>query len=253
MMKNNKALTALQGIIILVVIVVAFVIAGVLLSAPATVENDVKVYIDTVEQKVNYTAPQTLDWGTITAPNTYTRNFTVVNAGTQNYTIILVTTEPYGTTQTWSYNNTLLAPNTYAASNLVYTLSAGAVTGSTTWRLLATNMTMPTATPTPNPSATPTPNSLSFTIDADNGLTNITITKNSGTPFTLLPEQLPKTYLITEGDSLKFQAYYDSEYYTWNGWEFDDGTMPTMNNPLILSNMQGNFTVTAKLIPKAFP
>jgi hypothetical protein len=255
MMKNNKALTSAQGVILLIIIVVAAVIVGAvaLSGAPQEVTNtDIKVYIDTVEQQVNYTAPQTLNWESITAPNTYTKNFTVTNTGTQNYTIILLTTEPYGTKESWEYNNTNLTPNTYASTNLVYTLTQGAVTGSTTWRLIATNMTMPTATATPNPSATPTPNTLQFTINADNNVQEIAVSRNNAAPFVV--DAFPSTYYVTVGDNLKFTPTF-IDGYTLKGWEFGDGSFPLTTPTLTLNNIAGNFTVTlsSKIAPEPTP
>jgi flagellin-like protein len=246
-MMNNKAISGLMAVLIFVaIIIVGGVAAAFMLGSPEAVNNgDITVYIDSKKQSVNYTSPQTLDWGNIQAGNSYTKNFTVVNTGAQTYQILLLTTEPAGTSQTWAYNNSALATNNYAAGSLTLTLSISPSTGSYTWRLLATNSTEPLASPTPGPSSTPTPNSIQYTISADMGITSINVTRNSGLPITLLQEQLPKTYLITPGDSLKLQQNVDPDY-TFNGWEFGDGTMPTIAPYIIIANIQGNFTITAQ-------
>jgi len=244
---NRKAVTSLQAVLLIIVIIgVIAAVAFSLGSAPTSVNSDITVYIDTAKQSGNISEPQTLTWSNVQAGNTYTKNFTVTNTGSAVYNLLLLTTEPAGTTQTWPCNNTQISPSTYSEGTLTLTLSATPQAGSYTWMLLATNSTT-TITPTPNPSATPIPNSLGFTIQASTGVQNITITRNSQPSFTLLPTDLPKTYTFTPGDNLKFLCGID-QYFTWNGWEFNDGSMPHMNNPIILVNASGNFTIKATTI-----
>lgn len=252
---NNKGLTGVQTamILIVVIVLVAGLVAFSLSNSPATAQanKDITVYIDAEKQTGNYTAPQTLSWTGQTAPNTYTKEFNVTNTGTQPYTLILITQSPALTTFTWAYNNSLLEPMSYASSALTLTLLTDASTsGPYVWRLIATNSTVtPTATPIPSnqPSPTPVPNSLQFTIAANMGVSSINVTANSNNLFTLLYNDLPATYTLTPGDTLKFQADI-SEGYTFNGWQFADGSMPNDNNPILLTNIQGNFTVTAKTL-----
>jgi hypothetical protein len=245
---NKKAISTPLVLIIIVIIAVAVVaVAFSLGSGPSTSNSDVTVYIDSVVQTGNYSEPQSLVWGTIAAGNTYTKNFTVANTGNTAYNLMLLTGEPAGTTQSWAFNNTVLAPLTPSQGTLTLTLSTVPSAGAYTWRLLATNSSIPEVTPTPNPSASPTPNGLSYTINAQTGTQNLTITVNTKPPFTLLFNELPQTYTFTAGDNLKFEVGTD-QYFLFNGWQFSDGTMPNMNNPLIMTNIQGNFSLTAKAI-----
>jgi hypothetical protein len=248
---NNKAVSTSLVVVIILVIIVALVAAAFSIgSSPAVNNSEVKVYIDTVLQTGNYTQPQTLTWTNAQAGNTYTKNFTVVNSGAQTYNLLLLTSEPSGATQTWAFNNTIIGPASYSAATLTLTLTPSASAGTYTWRLFATNNSLIQPTPTPNPSATPTPNALSYTLKATAGIQNITVTFNTQLPFVVLASELSgngKTYSLTAGDNIKLQAGLD-QYYTWNGWQFDDGTMPHMNNPIILANIQGNFTVSAQAL-----
>jgi uncharacterized repeat protein (TIGR02543 family) len=245
MMKNNKAVTALQVIVLIAIIFVAVVgIAFALGSSPTAAANsDITVYIDSVKQEVDVTQPQPYDWGPMTTGYTYTRNFTVVNTGTQTCKITLLTTEPPGTSSTWQYNNTQLQPNTYASAALTYIFTPE--TGGTyTWKISASNNTVPETSPTPTPVVTPKPNGCQFTINGDNGVTSITVTRNSAAPFVILAEDLPKTYLFTSGDDLKFTCALGTGY-EFNGWEYDDGSLPITSITLNMPNVTGNFTVTA--------
>lgn len=242
-----------QSTIIIVVVIAIVVAAGVIIgmgSTPPAADNAVAVYIDGTKQSGNYSEAQTLDWGTVAAGNTYTKNFTVVNNAEQSLMLKLYTAEPTGTSQAWAKNLTTIAPTDKAEATLVLTLSENPTSGKYTWRLLAVNGTSPTPTPTtsasPTPSPTPTPNALQFTIEADLGCKNITVTKNSEDPFFILGGQLPKTYLFTNGDKFKFQIALESDY-IWNGWDFNDGTTNNMNNPVTVTKT-GNYTITARII-----
>ena len=243
---NNKALTTVQGILIIIVLVIAVIAAAFALSgAPTeTAPSDITVFIDTVQQNVNLTQPQTLDWGAVVAGNTYTRNFTVTNTGTQGLNLLLLTTEPYGATQTWLYNNTKLEPNTYASGSLVLNLAPNANGGIYTWRLLATNNTI--IQPTPTPVATPEPNeTYQFTINTGTGAANINVTINTN-KITLLPASLPYTIIYHQGDAVTFRTEAITGY-SFNFWEIP-GDTPTNANPFTLQNPHGNFTITATYI-----
>jgi len=253
MKSNNKAITSLQALALIAVIVIVIVIAAVVVgSSPATTtpEQPVTVYLDSVDQAVNFTEPQTLNWGAVQAGNTYTKNLTVISKTDQVLTLKLYTTEPAGTQQTWAKNNTALAPSGITQATLVLILSDTAETGAYTWRLLAVNGTVQptpspeaTSTPAPTPTPTPEPNTLQYTIACDAGIKNVTITVNSKTPFTILADSLPKTILFTVGDKIKFQAALEDDY-TWLYWEFADGTSPSAENPLTVTRA-GNFTIMA--------
>lgn len=247
MMKNNKAISPLLAlIVIIVIIVVAVAVAFALGSAPAVAASDVTVYIDSVKQDVNYTQPQTLNWGNVVAGNVYTKNFTVTNTGTQNLTLMLLTTEPLGTTQTWAYNNSLLPPSTMASGSLTLTLSTNPSPGTYTWRLLATNNTA-TAQPTPTPSATatPTPNYM-LTLDlSDTGLyrVNVTIGTNK---ITLQPSDEPQTFSFKSGLTIMVETE-TVDGYAFNTYRIDDGTFNS-NNPASWPNQKADLTITPTTI-----
>jgi len=252
MINNKKGISALLAIIVIVVVIVALVAVAMSLgSSPAASDNgDITVYIEGIKQTGNYSQPQPLNWGTISALNTYTRNYTVTNTGTQPYNLILLTTEPSGTAQSWPFNNTAIAAGTYSAGTLTLTLSATPAAGSYTWRLLASNGTMPTPTPTVNPSATPQPNTLSFTINADSNVVSIAMSKNNAPAYDITV--FPQTFIFTVGDDFKFTPTYIADY-TLNGWVFSDGSIPLTTPILTLQNIDGNFTVTctSKYMPPA--
>ena len=253
--RNRKAITSLQiGIVIAIILVVGVAAAFMLGSSPTEVNNgDITVYIDTVKQIGNYTQPQTLSWGTISALNTYTKNFTVANTGASPYNLLLITAEPVGTSQSWSFNNTVIAPATVSQGTLTLTLSMAPQVGAYTWMLYASNGTMPEVTPTPNPASptpipTVTPNSLSFTINADTNVQSVDLVKNNASPYTI--STFPATFAYTQGDTLKFTPTY-AEGYILNGWVFSDGSLPVTTPILTLSSYASNFTVTVqtKLAP----
>ena len=261
MKKSVKAASNVLWVILLIVVVAvsiggAFMLGG---GAPAVAEQPVTVYIDKVKQEGNYTVASKLDWGTISAGNTYTKNFTVVNNQQQSLTLKLYATAPSTATVTWAKNGTTVPSGDKAEATLVLSLSDTYTTGSFTWRLLAVNGTStPTPTPTatgatPTPKPTPVPNNLQFTIDGDSGVKNITITRNSQTPFVIIMDDLPQTYLYTAGDTLKFQVAIQPDF-MFNGWQFGDGSLPENTNPLIITdktvphNTNGNFTLTANTV-----
>jgi hypothetical protein len=252
-MNKNGLAPAVSAIIVIVIVVVASVIAAYALGggmAPPASGQAVTVYIDGVKQGGNYSEAQALTWGSVAAGMTYTKNFTVVNNDVQPLTLKLYTAEPTGATQSWAKNLTTVAASDKAESSLVLSLAETVSSGKYTWRLLAVNGTAPTPTPTasvnPTPTPTPTPNTLQFTITQADGVKNITITYNSETPFVILGSQLPKTYLFTTGDKIKFNIALEADY-IWNGWDFNDGTHINMNNPVIVTKT-GNFTLSPNVI-----
>ena len=184
------------------------------------------------------------------AGNVYTKNFTVTNIGNQNLTLMLLTTEPLGTTQTWAYNNSLLAPNTYAQGSLTLTLSTSPSTGAYTWRLLATNNTAAQPTPTPTQTAE-TPTEKQFTLKLDPnygmGIKNITVQINTD-KFTIMPIDFDlgntPTYSFMSGDTLSFKAN-AQDGYIFDSWMLNE-TIPKSSNPLIMQNQQENVTLTAR-------
>ena len=244
---NNKAaswpLIALIGVILLVTVIGGAFLMG---DQSGNTTGPVTVQINQDLYNSNLTDSHVLDWGAILLGNTYTKNFSVTNNDIQDLYMQLLTTEPAGTMQTWIYNGTMIPQNSTIHSTLQLSVGTMASTGSFTWRFFATNTTIvePTATPTPT---TPPQTPIEFTIKAGVGVKNITVTQNSGTPFTLLPGSLPKTYIIMSGDNLKFNVAVEVDY-MFNGWEFADGSLPSVVNPLIVSNVQANFTVTATTI-----
>lgn len=241
---NNKGIsTVLAAIIIIGIIVAVVAVAFSLGSTPAESNNVVTVYIDDIQQTGNYSEPQTLDWGSTSAGNTYTKNFNVSNPTANAYTLLLLTTEPAGTTQTWIYNNTALAANSYAAGSLTLSLSTAPSSGAYTWRLLATNSTTasPTPTPTAGPTATPIPNSITFTIDADSNVLSIALSVNNAAAYPIT--DFPQTFTCTPGDDLKLTPTYAADYIL-AGWLFGDGSIPKTTSILTINNVDSNFTVT---------
>lgn len=243
---NNKAITKMAAILLVFVLVI---VVGVAVAIGSNVQppqsNPVNVIINDEAFTGNISVSNQLDWGAVSAGNSYTKNFTVVNpSNLQAYNLILLTSEPTGTTQAWSLNNTQLPAMSTASATLTLTLSTTPSLGTYSWKLLATNSTAPTATPTPNPSATPEPNTLSFTVDGDDGVNSITIQVNNAAPFTVTSSQLPKTYSYTTGTNLKFTADLNLDY-EFNGWQYDDGSLPITTLTLTRPASSGNFTVTA--------
>jgi hypothetical protein len=243
---NNKAVSTPLVLIILAVIVIAVLAAAFSMgTAPSSNVSDVTVYIDTIEQTGNYTEPQTLTWANSQAGNTYTKNFTAMNNGATPYYLTLYTTEPAGTTHAWSFNNTQLAPATSAQGTLSFTLSNMPATGLYTWRLFASNSTLnPVATPTPTPTTPPVLN-LQFTLTSEVGAENITVAINTD-KITLISTDLPVTYQFTSADTLTFKTN-AAVGYTFNTWLLDSTTIKSAN-PLVLTDLTGNFTVQAKYL-----
>lgn len=254
---NNKGLNwTLVALIIIAILVIAAVVVGISMSgsAPAVGEQPVTVYINGEKQTGNYTQKQVLIWESAAEGWSYQKNFTVVNNLEQALTIQLLTTSPSGTNLTWTYNNTAIEPEGFAGANLAVDSYKS---GTYTWRLLAFNGSSAMPTPTPSatpgasPSPTPTPNALNFTVDAELGVKNITITVNNKTPVTEIFNNLPVTYTFTSGDTLKFEVSLD-EGYLLKGWQFEDLGVPINENPLTLTDKTvsthttlKNFTITA--------
>jgi hypothetical protein len=252
MMKNTKGVTkAIMVIIVIIIFVIVGIAAAIGASiTPQTANSDVTVYIDDVKQDVNYTQPQTLDWGSTIAGNVYTKNFNVTNTGNQNLTLMLLTTEPLGTTQSWAHNNSLLPPASYAQGSLTLTLSTNPSSGAYTWRLLATNNTV-AAQPTPTPATTDEPEATyQFTIDAETGISNLNVTINAN-KIPLVPSNLPKTIIYHAGDVLNFKTE-AIEGYEFAFWEIP-GETPNNAISYTLPNPHGNFTITATYIVKQNP
>jgi len=119
---------------IFLIVVICFAVgAGIALiykeytmhQTATAVENTVslKWYLDGTE----FTNDSTLDWGTLNVTETYFYNLTVVNEGTVNTNVyLLIQNLPVGWTETWTANNTVLAPNSWVAGDLdLYCGSAG--------------------------------------------------------------------------------------------------------------------------------
>lgn len=245
MILNRKAVTTVQAILLTVGIIVVIAIAAFALgSTPVAPANkDITVYIDSVKQTGNYTQPQTSNWGTISALNTYTKNYTVTNTGTQAYNLLLLTTEPAGTTQTWAFNNTVIAPSSFSAGTLTLTLSATPAGGAYTWRLIASNGSVTQPTPTPDPSATPAPVTYQVALSAPiDGMNNFNITVNAD-KFTFTSATLPNTLYYQGGSTLTFRTE-AAVGYSFNYWSVNG--VPTAGgiNPYIVNDAVGNFTIT---------
>jgi hypothetical protein len=240
---NRKAVSTPLVLIILAIIVIAVLATVFSLGSAPTTNNTVTVYIDSVQQTGNYTEPQTLSWPNTQAGNTYTKNFTVANTGSTPYNLYLYTTEPVGTSQSWTFNNTQLAASNSAQGTLTLSLSTMPAVGAYTWRLFASNSTL---TPTPNPTpSTPPIVSMQFTLTSEVGAENITVAINTD-KITLISTDLPVTYQFTSADTLTFKTNAASGY-TFNTWLLDGATIKSAN-PLVLTDLTGNFTIQAKYL-----
>lgn len=238
---NNKAISgALTAIILVAILVVVGLAAAYLMSPALAPSRDVTVYIEGVAQTGDYTLAQTYDWGQLSTGFTYTRNFTVSNTGTQTLTITLVTSEPPGTTASWQHNNTQLAPATYKDASLTYTYNP-TTAGTFTWKLLASNTTLPTVTPSPAPEDTV----YEFTLlPVSEGMTNLNVTINTA-KYSFTPSTIPAegvTFYYEQGDTLRF-ATQPLEGYTFNFWSYSDVPTGGGSNPYTITNAEGNFTL----------
>jgi hypothetical protein len=141
-----------------------------------------------------------------------------------------------------------------ASGSLTLTLSTNPSPGTYTWRLLATNNTA-TAQPTPTPSSA-TPKQIAVTIKIDpssDAITTLNVTVG-GSKIPLYPEDFTtEGYTVngTSGETLRFQVGAVTEY-TFVRWDFSNHN-PSTDNPLILSNVTEDFTITAKLVPASSP
>jgi hypothetical protein len=241
---NNKAVSTPLVLLIIAIIVVAVLAAAFSMgTTPETIQNDVVVYIDSIQQTNNYTEPQALSWPNTQAGNTYTKNFTVANTAATPYNLYLYTTEPMGTSQSWSFNNTQLAASNSAQGTLTLTLSTMPAVGAYTWQLFASNSTL-NPTPTPTPSIPPIVN-MEFTLTTEVGVENITVAINTD-KITLISTDLPATFQFTSVDTLTFKTN-AAVGYTFNTWLLNDATIKSAN-PLVLTDLTGNFTVQAKYL-----
>jgi hypothetical protein len=242
---NNKAIsTPLMVIIVIVIIVIAGVAFSQLGVAPTTnTPSAVSVYFENVEYNTNLTDAHAIDWGAVVPGNSYSKNFTVVNNDAQPLWLKLLTTEPQGTHQTWAYNNTQIAAGATNYGSLTLNLDVLAASGTYTWRLYATNGT--SATPTPTVTMPPQQTVYSLTIVSGIGLSNINVTVGAD-KLTFTPASLPKTLNFNGDAQLAFSAEASSGY-AFNFWELSDGTLHS-SNPYTISQVTGNFTVTANFI-----
>ncbi len=247
---NNKALTSIQGIIIIIaIVIVAVLIAAVLSATPAATEQPVTVTIDGETQTNNYTQPQVLTWDNAIAGWTYSKNFTVTNNTPENVTVTLIAVAPAGASLTWDLNNTALAPSASASAPLQVT---SYVVGSYSWKLATSNLP-PTATPT---ATEPTQQKYTCTIKIDpasDAITTLNVTVG-GSKIPLYPEDIDASgYIVnfTSSETLRFQVGADSGY-VFVRWDLSNHN-PTTDNPLILSNIHEDFVITAKLVPPQEP
>jgi hypothetical protein len=245
----NMKLIAI-GIVIILIIVGVVVAASGGEQPPTSTQQEITVYIENVETTWNDTVPQQYIWGSIAPLHNYDRNFTVHNNGNQTLTLNMFTTEPHGSTQSYSANGTILYPSTSNYGTFTLTTESTMTAGDYTWRLVASNGTAPITSPTPNPSATPTPTAaptytLTLDVDTKAAFKNVTFTNDAGDKITLTPNtDLPKTFTFTQADSLILTANMNPGY-SFNVWEFNDGTFkdgttiniqaPDTNHALIIT------------------
>lgn len=241
---NNKALTKIATIfLIFIIVIVVGVAVAIGSNVQPTSNNLLDVYIDDTKFVGNITATNQLDWGAVSAGNSYTKNFTVFNPTQQTYTLLLLTGEPSGTTQAWSLNNTQLPAMSTASATLTLTLSTTPSLGTYNWRLLATNSSL---TPTASPTPATIPNYM-FTINDDGeGILNTQVqigTEN----FVLTPgDVLPRTFSFKSGTTIIVTtAALDG--YVFNVYLLGDGTIKS-SNPATFTAQKADLTLTASLI-----
>ena len=248
-MSNIKALSSTVWVIgVIAVVVIAAIIVGMSITAPPEAENPATVYIEGVKQAGNYTTPRSIEWQGVSPGNTYTKNFTVKSNSKQALLMKLYTTAPEGSAMSWAKNMTMLLAGQTVDSTLVLTVGEFPSAGQYTWMLLAVNGTAPTPTPaptaSPSPTATPEPAVLECTVQAESGCLNITVTNDAGQQITKQASDLPFTFLFKQGDTLEFTSN-AKDGYEFNAWTLSDTTW--YDDPdLILTNRQGNFTITAE-------
>ena len=227
-------------ILILIVAVVAAAVIGLAVTSTPAPSQAITVYINSERQTGNYSQANPLTWTGVSPGSTYTKNFTVANSGAESYTLRLYTAEPAGATQTWSPNGTALGAYGTVSATLTLTLGDSVAAGGYTWRLLYGNAS---AVPTPTP--VPSDNNLTCTLDAEDGVQNITVTNDAGDKITLYEQDLPFAFNFTSGDELRFQITI-REGYVFNTWFFNDGTWMD-GTSILLTNIQSSFNVTARI------
>lgn len=241
---NNKAITKMAAILLVFVLVIVVGVAVAIGSnVQPTSNNLLDVYIDDTKFVGNITATNQLDWGAVSAGNSYTKNFTVFNPTQQTYTLLLLTGEPSGTTQAWSLNNTQLPAMSTASATLTLTLSTTPSLGTYSWKLLATNSTN---LPTPTPTGTTIPSyMLTLNIDGE-GISKVNVTLGSE-KFVLTPgDVLPRTYSFKSGTTITIETT-AAEGYTFNTYLLGDGTIKS-SNPATWTAHKADLDVTPNLL-----
>lgn len=241
---NNKGITKIATILLIFIIVIVVGVAVAIGSnVQPTSNNLLDVYIDDTKFVGNITATNQLDWGAVSAGNSYTKNFTVFNPTQQTYTLLLLTGEPSGTTQAWSLNNTQLPAMSTASATLTLTLSTTPSLGTYNWRLLATNSSLtPTASPTP---ATIPSYMLTLNIDGE-GISKVNVTLGSE-KFVLTPgDVLPRTYSFKSGTTITIETT-AIEGYSFNTYLLGDGTIKS-SNPATWTAHKADLDVTPNLL-----
>lgn len=242
---NNKAITKMATILLVLVLVI---VVGVAVAIGSNVQppqsNPVNVIINDEAFTGNISVSNQLDWGAVSSGNSYTKNFTVVNpSNLQAYNLILLTSEPTGTTQAWSLNNTQLPAMSTASATLTLTLSTTPSLGTYSWKLLATNSTN---LPTPTPTGTTIPSyMLTLNIDGE-GISKVNVTLGSE-KFVLTPgDVLPRTYSFKSGTTITIETT-AAEGYTFNTYLLGDGTIKS-SNPATWTAHKADLDVTPNLL-----
>lgn len=241
---NNKGITKIATILLIFALVIVVGVAVAIGSnVQPTSNNLLDVYIDDTKFVGNITATNQLDWGAVSAGNSYTKNFTVFNPTQQTYTLLLLTGEPSGTTQAWSLNNTQLPAMSTASATLTLTLSTTPSLGTYNWRLLATNST---GLPTPTPTGTTIPSyMLTLNIDGE-GISKVNVTLGSE-KFVLTPgDVLPRTYSFKSGTTITIETT-AAEGYSFNTYLLGDGTIKS-SNPATWTAHKADLDVTPNLL-----
>jgi len=125
---NGKEIFAFLALL-LVGVAAAASINQYLQTATIPENTDLQLFIDEAPQAIN----STIAWGTITAGQTYTKTLCINNTGNMNITISLIVDLPADWQQTWTANNTLIAPATNVTAPLYLLAPTNAAPGNYQW------------------------------------------------------------------------------------------------------------------------
>lgn len=131
-MGKSKVNLALTLALLLALSSLVYALTSIYYNMPmqANVPLSVKFYVDGSEWQ-NNTA---VDWGNVTAGQSYTKTFDVHNTGNCNFTVAFyVSNLPAGWSLTYSKNNTAVQPQAWLNGTLTLTVPSSVSSGTKTW------------------------------------------------------------------------------------------------------------------------